>query len=95
MSGQDFLSVETQIDDQNLEVGEYEIRGLGEIGATYSLVGNTLTVLDDGDLSGATDESIMIVAPNHFAVKNSTFSGDIRCDRQTLHITNNKVVSVT
>lgn len=65
------------IGNQTLPPGWYPAR-VSKANATYSVNNGYITIIDDGDVAGLDEISVMSEAPAHFNISKNTFSGVVQ-----------------
>ena len=64
---------------------------INNIGASYQLEANRLSVIDDGDVSGLDDLDIMTEAPIHHDILNGEYTEVLIIQGTTLRFNNNVI----
>lgn len=60
-----------------LQPGWYNAR-VSKAHAAYSVTNGLITIIDDGDVAGLDEISVMSEAPAHFNISKNTFSGAVQ-----------------
>lgn len=84
-------------EERGIEPGWYGCRGIGNIDASYKVVGNVLQVVDAGDLADEDEGTVMAESPNHYDASNRVFNGTVLVNAEkplTLEIVNNAIVKI-